>query len=95
MATSKSNGKQQQTRLDLATLESMRTHDLAELLSNFVLILRRLPNVPFSDLGQVPATNGQQQSSETTEQQPTRVDFVNKAHSRVNGHHLPEWTGKE
>ena len=81
---SKSNDKQQpDLRFDLATLESMRTHDLAELMSNFVLLLRRLPNVPFSDLGQIPAT--EQQASNSGD------DLVTRANERVNGQSQPIW----
>jgi hypothetical protein len=37
-------------RLTVNDLEQMTTHDLAQLLSNLVLVLRRLPNVPLQDL---------------------------------------------
>lgn len=87
MATS-GNGKQQRDlRFDLATLESMKTHDLAELLSNFVLLLRRTPNIPFSDLGQLPATEQQQASN-------SGDDLVNRAHERVNNQPI-WWAGKD
>ena len=91
MVTQKNSNTQRDLRLSLADLEAMRTHDLAELLSNFVLLLRRLPDVPFSELGQLPTT--EQSPSETIE--PTRIDFVSKARDQVNGRGLPDWTGKE
>lgn len=79
MAATPSNDKQRDLRFSLSELESMRTHELAELLSNFVLLLRRLPNVAFSDL---------QQSEDT----PATPDLVTRAHERVNGSTLPKWT---
>ena len=87
---SKSNDKQQpDLRFDLATLESMRTHDLAELLANFVLLLRRTPNVPFNDLAQIPTTEQKGSSSGGD-------DLVSKAHERQNGYEQPIWwAGKE
>lgn len=88
MVATNSNGKQQQTRFDLATLERLTTHELAELLSNFVLLLRRLPNVRFLDLGE------QLQAEPVDESRESR-DFVKEAYHRVNGLGLPEWTGKE
>ncbi len=38
------------TRLTVAQLEQMQVHELAELLANIVIVLRRLPNVPFVQL---------------------------------------------
>jgi hypothetical protein len=93
MATSKSNDKQRDLRFSLATLESMRTHDLAELLSNFVLLLRRLPDVRFSDLAVIPAE--QVQAEPVAESREDGRDFVREAYNRVNGLGLPGWTGKE
>src|SRR5690349_3076107 len=37
-------------------LEQMKTHELADLLANVVLILRRMPNVECKQLGQIPET---------------------------------------
>lgn len=93
MAATNSNGKQQ-TRFDLATLEGLTTHELAELLSNFVLLLRRLPDVRFLDLGVIPAE--QLQAEPVAESREDGRDFVREAYNRVNGlGGLPEWTGKE
>jgi hypothetical protein len=38
------------TRITVEQLEQMKTHELAELLANVVLVLRRMPNVPCRDL---------------------------------------------
>lgn len=86
MATPKNNGKRGDLRLSLADLEAMRTHELADLLSNFVLLLRRLPDVPFGELGQTE----QDQASNTGD------DLVTRADERVNGHSQPTWwVGKD
>lgn len=37
-------------------LEQMRTHEVADLLSNLVMALRRLPDVPWRELQQQPST---------------------------------------
>lgn len=87
MATSKSNDKQRDLRFTLAELESMRTHELAELLANFVLLLRRLPDMKFSELAQLPT---EQKGSDSGD------DLVSKANDRVNGNNQPTWwAGKE
>ncbi|MBE3561234.1 MAG: Rho termination factor N-terminal domain-containing protein [Ktedonobacteraceae bacterium] len=41
------------TRFTIEQLERMKTHDIAELLSNVVLLLRRLPNIECRQLMQV------------------------------------------
>jgi hypothetical protein len=71
--------------LTLADLEQMCTHDLAELLSNFVLLLRRLPDMKFSELAQLP-TEQQNQASNTSGD-----DLVTRANERVNGQSQPVW----
>ena len=38
------------TRITIAQLEQMKTHELADLLGNVVLLLRRLPDVEFKEL---------------------------------------------
>lgn len=44
------------TRLTIEQLEQMKTHELADLLSNVVLLLRRMPDVECSQLTQhIPA----------------------------------------
>ena len=40
------------TRLTIEQLEQMKTHELADLLSNVVLLLRRMPNVECGQLTQ-------------------------------------------
>ncbi|GHO95910.1 hypothetical protein KSF_059580 [Reticulibacter mediterranei] len=44
------------TRFTVAQLEQMKTHELADLLANVVLVLRRMPNVECKQLGQLPET---------------------------------------
>jgi hypothetical protein len=89
MAATNSNGKQQHTRFSLGELEKLTTHELAELLSNFVLLLRRLPDTRFSDLGE------HLQAEPVAESREDGRDFVKEAYNRVNGLGLPGWTGKE
>lgn len=43
------------TRFSIEQLEQMKTHELADLLANIVLLLRRMPNVTWSELQQVPS----------------------------------------
>ena len=40
------------TRITVEQLEHMKTHDLAELLANVVLVLRRMPDVQCRELMQ-------------------------------------------
>jgi hypothetical protein len=44
------------TRFTVEQLEQMKTHELADLLANVVLVLRRMPNVECKQLGQIPET---------------------------------------
>jgi hypothetical protein len=81
----KDSEKRRDMRFSLSDLEGMRTHELAELMANFVLLLRRLPDVPFSDLVQLP---------EPEEKASNGDDLVNKAHNRVNGHGPGWWAEK-
>lgn len=86
--TTSSNGKQQQTRFTLAQLEAMSTHQVADLLSNLVLILRRLPDVAISELG--PNESQEEKGSDSGD------DLVSKANERVNGQSQPVWwAGKD
>jgi Rho termination factor, N-terminal domain len=39
-----------ETRMTLEQLEKMKTHEIADLLANVVLLLRRLPDVPCAQL---------------------------------------------
>lgn len=85
---SKSNDKQPDLRFTLAQLEAMSTHEVADLLSNLVLLLRRLPDVAMSELQ--PGESQEQKGSSTDD------DLVNKAKERVNGHEQPVWwAGKD
>lgn len=42
------------TRLTIEQLEQMKTHELADLLANVVLLLRRMPDVECGQLTQIP-----------------------------------------
>ena len=42
--------KPQEKRLSVNDLEQMTTHQIADLLANIVLLLRRLPDVPIAGL---------------------------------------------
>jgi hypothetical protein len=44
------------TRFTVEQLEQMKTHELADLLANVVLVLRRMPNVECKQLGHIPET---------------------------------------
>jgi len=39
-------------------LEQLTLHELAELMGNIVIVLRRMPDVPISDLLSTPAVSG-------------------------------------
>jgi hypothetical protein len=78
-SSSKPNG-QYDPRLSVSELEEMHTHDLAALLSNVVLVLRRLPNVPVRELA------GQEQKTSNAGD-----DLVDKASKRVNGRRETDW----
>ena len=42
------------TRFTIEQLEQMKTHELADLLANVVLVLRRMPNIECKQLEQLP-----------------------------------------
>jgi len=44
------------TRFTVEQLEQMKTHELADLLANVVLVLRRMPNIECKQLSQMPET---------------------------------------
>lgn len=67
-------------RLSVSDLEAMHTHDLAALLSNVVLVLRRLPNIPVGELA-----SQEQKTSNAGD------DLVDKASQRVNGQRESDW----
>jgi hypothetical protein len=52
------------TRLTVEQLESMKTHELADLLANVVLLLRRMPNVECRQLSAQFAENALQSESQ-------------------------------
>jgi hypothetical protein len=87
--------KHRDLRFSLADLEGMHTHDLAELLANFVLLLRRLPNIPFSDLAAIQTAEREPARQEETGGDPSVISLVDIARTRVNGDELPGWAGKE
>jgi Rho termination factor, N-terminal domain len=67
------------TRFTVDQLERMKTHELADLLTNVVLVLRRLPDVECRELGshlvqteQEPAPTILQTEPQTQSQQPTK-----------------------
>lgn len=66
----------------LAELEQLTTHQLSDLMSNIVLLLRRLPDVPVSQLT----------ATRTPKETP---DLLRKAQERVNGATLPNWTNQD
>ena len=59
------------TRFTVEQLESMKTHELADLLANVVLLLRRLPNVECRQLSAL-LTEDTLPSEQVAEQQPAR-----------------------
>lgn len=54
------------TRLTIEQLEQMKTHELADLLTNIVLLLRRMPNVTWSELQHMPTVASTPEPSATT-----------------------------
>ena len=60
------------TRLTIAQLEQMKTHELAELLANVVLLLRRLPDIEYKQLiGQISSQQEIEQSNTEQAEMPT------------------------
>ncbi len=55
-----------ETRMTLEQLEKMKTHEIADLLANVVLLLRRLPDVPCAQLSQ--QGTGDERRNEQAEQ---------------------------
>jgi Rho termination factor, N-terminal domain len=55
-----------ETRMSLEQLEKMKTHEIADLLANIVLLLRRLPDVPCGQL--IQQTPGSERRNEQVEQ---------------------------
>ncbi|TMD54181.1 MAG: hypothetical protein E6I93_07270 [Chloroflexi bacterium] len=65
------------TRLTIAQLEQMKTHELAELLANVVLLLRRLPDIEYKQLvGQI--SSRQEIAQSKTEQAAMPTTFLSR-----------------
>ena len=61
-----------ETRMTLEQLEKMKTHEIADLLANVVLLLRRLPDVPCAQLiQQAPIGERKNEQAERTVPIPT------------------------
>ncbi|MDQ2888790.1 MAG: Rho termination factor N-terminal domain-containing protein [Chloroflexota bacterium] len=61
-----------ETRMTLEQLEKMKTHEIADLLANVVLLLRRLPDVPCAQLiQQAPGGEHKNEQAERTVPIPT------------------------
>ena len=91
-----SKGNEQRTlRFSLEELEAMTTHEVADLLSKLVLILRRLPDIPFSDLAAIQTAERELVGQEETDRSQGVISLVDVARNRVNGDELPGWAGKE
>lgn len=54
-----------ETRMTLEQLEKMKTHEIADLLANVVLLLRRLPDVPCAQL--IQQASGSERKNEQVE----------------------------
>lgn len=61
-------------------LEQLSLHELADLLANIVVVLRRMPDVPVSDLVARPA-----------EDATTLVARLRREPANEQAHELPEW----
>ena len=65
------------TRLTISQLEQMKTHELAELLANVVLLLRRLPDIEYKQLvGQI--SSRQEIAQSKTEQAAMPTTFLSR-----------------
>ena len=58
-----------ETRMTLEQLEKMKTHEIADLLANVVLLLRRLPDVPCGQLIQQ-APGGERRNEQVEQTMP-------------------------
>jgi hypothetical protein len=92
-------------RITIAQLEQMKTHDLADLLGNVVLLLRRLPNVEFKELvrpipsdesGQfeLPQPSSRQSFTETALKK-MKKDQLQKIASDLDIHYTQKTTNNE
>lgn len=64
-----------ETRMTLEQLEKMKTHEIADLLTNVVLLLRRLPNVPCAQLIQQ-APGGERRNEQAAQTAPVHSTAV-------------------
>ena len=61
------------TRITVEQLERMKTHELAELLSNVVLVLKRLPNVEWHQLQELPGSEPAEDTHHVMKQAQART----------------------
>lgn len=62
------------TRMTIVQLEQMKTHELADLLANVVMVLRRMPDVPCRDLQPVLAHESLTEPTAPTASIATQTD---------------------
>src|SRR6266487_6159038 len=75
------------TRITVEQLEQMKTHELAELLANVVLVLRRMPNVECRELMQQAAPKD---SFVPAEEVPTAVSAISFTQAELKNKYVPE-----
>ena len=75
------------TRITVEQLEHMKTHDLAELLANVVLVLRRMPDVECRELMQQAAPKD---SFVPAEEVPTAVSAISFTQAELKNKYVPE-----
>src|SRR5690348_4369330 len=75
------------TRITVEQLERMKTHDLAELLANVVLVLRRMPNVECRELMQQAAPKASFMPAEEVQTPYPTVSFT---YEELNGKTVPQ-----
>ena len=73
----------------VSDLEALSTHDLADLLASVVLLLRRMPDVPFSDVinGTSSASNG----SELIKDPSALAAKVRREPKKPTSTEIPDW----
>src|SRR5437868_5855065 len=75
------------TRMTIEQLEKMKTHELADLLANVVLLLRRMPNVECKQLIEQVPGNGYVEQPVSEQVSRPRSTFTREELSKK---HLPE-----
>ena len=65
-------------RITIHQLEKMKTHELADLFENVVLLLRRLPDVEFRELTQQAPTSDLVQQLQRSQQLPSEPAFTSE-----------------